>query len=531
MRLQTRMLLLITFVIFVIVSLMGILFQSMLAETIKEQIGLRALRVAQTIAKIPEIRAAYEDPDPARIIQPIAESVRKETGAEFVVIGNREGIRYSHPVKDRIGHEMVGGDNGPVFEGKSIISEAVGTLGPSIRGKTPVLNDRGEVMGVVSVGFLIDDVQATAFEYGRKILLTGLIALILGIGGATITARSVKKAIFGLEPQEIAALYREKRAIMEAIKEGIIAVNQEGRITLVNQTALRLLKEEDGRDLTGKPILEVIPQSRLPEVLESGVAQYDREMELAGNAVIVNRIPIIGEKGEIMGAVSSFREKSELYRLTRELSQIKRYAEGLRAQTHEYSNRLHLISGLLQIGKIQEAIEVITRETHVQQDFIHFIMRQIRDPILGGLLIGKYNSAREKKIDFLIDPDSSFRDVPREIDRDHLLTILGNLIDNAFDAVLEKGEGPKQVQLSLTDLGKDLIMEVEDDGPGIPEEQVEDIFQEGYSTKEGFRGIGLYLVKRAVELHHGYIQVDRGEGGGARITVVLPKRRDEVDGA
>ncbi|CCQ95067.1 Sensor protein CitS [[Clostridium] ultunense Esp] len=524
MRLQTRMILLIMFVIFIVVLLMGVLFQTMLAETIKEQIGMRALRVAQTIAKIPEIREAYDDPDPSRVIQPIAESIRKEIGAEFVVIGNREGIRYSHPVKDRIGHGMVGGDNGPVFEGKSIISEAVGTLGPSIRGKTPVFNEKGEVIGVVSVGFLIDDVNAMAYEYGRKILFTGLVALFLGIVGALITAKSVKKAIFGLEPKEIAALYQEKKAIMEAIKEGIIAVNQEGRITLANQTALRLLHKEEGTDLTGMHITEVIPQSRLPEVIRNGEAEYDREMEMAGNLVIVNRIPIIGKEGEIIGAVSSFREKSELYRLTQELSQIKRYAEGLRAQTHEYSNKLHLISGLLQMGQIQEAIEVLTKEVDVQQDFIHFIMRQIRDPILGGLLIGKYNGAREKKIDFIIEPDSSFRDVPEEIDRDHLLTILGNLIDNAFEAVLENQDKPKRVLLSLTDLGNDLIMEVEDNGPGIPEARYEEIFKEGFSTKEGFRGIGLYLVKRAVELHHGYIQVGKGESGGARFTVVLPKK-------
>ncbi len=526
MKLQYKLMLLICSLLFIVILVIGFISQIMQANTLKEQIGLRALNVAETVAAIPEIREAFRQPEPSRIIQPIAERVRIKTGAQFVVVGNREGVRYSHPIPDRIGKGMVGGDNQPVLAGHSIISEADGSLGRSLRGKAPILDDQGKVIGIVSVGFLIEDIEQEAIPSRQKIILIGAVTLLVGIIGAMLIAYSVKRSIFGLEPKEISRLYQEKEAILESIREGILAINTQGIITMANQTALKIIGCSEEADITGKSILDIIPNSRLLEVTRSGKAEYDQEMVIGDNVVVVNRLPILDHKSRIIGAVSSFRNKSELYRLTEEVTQVRKYAEALRAQTHEFSNKLYMISGLIQLESYQEAVEIITQESNVQQNLIQFIMKEIPDPMIGGLLIGKFNRANELKVSLTIDRESTFRDIPKHLDRNSLVTIIGNLLDNAMDAVLESDSSEKQVTAFFTDLGDDLIIEIEDNGIGIRDEDADKIFELGYSTKgQHDRGYGLALVKQAVTQLQGYVTFSRSSTGmgGTLFTAVIPK--------
>jgi two-component system CitB family sensor kinase len=525
MRLQTKMILLICSLLLLIIVVLGFFFQHMLATTLKEHIGTRALKLAETVASIPEIKEAFYEPEPWKIIQPMVERIRIKTDAEFIVIGNKDGIRYSHPIPERIGKEMVGGDNGPTLEGKSIISEAVGTLGPSLRGKVPIFDNQDRVIGIVSVGFLIQDINTAAVKYRNKIIFLGTITLIIGMIGALLIAHSVKRAIFGLEPEEISTLYQEKKAILESIREGIIAVNTQGLVTMANQTAVKLLGLPDGTNITGKSLFDILPTSRLLEVIKSGNAEFDQEMLINGNIVVANRLPILDHHERVIGAVSSFRNKSELYRLTEELSEVKGYAEALRAQTHEYSNKLYMISGLIQLESYQEAIEVITRESDVHQNLVNFIMKEIPDPIIGGLLIGKFNRANELKVKFEIDHESSFHDIPDTMDRNHIVTIIGNLIENAMEAVLDSKAHGKKVHVFMTDLGDDLIIEVEDTGAGIPDEYGDKIFEVGFSTKDKKnRGIGLALVKQAADQLNGYITYNKSHLEGTNFTVAIPKK-------
>ncbi|MGC5326753.1 ATP-binding protein [Brevibacillus sp. SYSU BS000544] len=525
MKLQYKLMLLICSLLFIVIVAIGAISQIMQARALKEQIGLRALNVAVTVASIPEIKNAFSQREPWTVIQPIAEKVRLRTGAEFVVVGNREGIRYSHPIFERIGKEMVGGDNHPVLAGQSIISEAEGSMGRSLRGKAPILDDDGNVIGIVSVGFLIRNIENEAIYSLHRLILFGTAMLVLGISGAILIAYNVKRSIFGLEPTEISRLYQEKFAILESIREGIIAVNTKGTITLANQTAVKLLGLAEGTDITGKSIADFIPTSRMLEVTQSGKAEFDQELVLGDNVVVVNRLPIYDHKSRIIGAVSSFRSKSELYRLTEEVTQVRKYAEALRAQTHEFSNKLYMISGLIQLESYQEALDVITQESNVQQNLIQFIMKEIPDPMIGGLLIGKFNRAQELKVNLIIDRESSLRDVPKGLDRNAMVTIIGNLLDNAMDAVLETDHLEKVVTIFFTDLGDDLIIEVGDNGKGIREEAADKIFELGYSTKNGLdRGFGLALLKKAVSQLQGYVTFSRNTlGTGTLFTVVIPK--------
>ncbi|MGG1599908.1 ATP-binding protein [Paenibacillus naphthalenovorans] len=526
MKLQTKLIVLICSLLFTVLLLLGAVVEYMVTSLLKEQIGTRALKVAESVASIPEIRHAFNLPDPSLVIQPIAEDIRSKTGAEFIVIGNRNEIRYSHPYPDRIGKEMVGGDNGPVLQGMSIISEAEGSLGPSLRGKVPIFSDQGDVIGIVSIGFMIDDINQWDDVYQQQIFLIAIGALLVALIGAIMIARGVRRSIHGLEPEEIGALYMEKKAILESIREALLAVDRSGRITMANQQTLHILGLKDDAELLGKPVQDIVPTTRLLEVIQTGQSHFDDIMLMNGQEVVVNRVPVFNRKQEVIGAVASFRNKSELFRLAEELSQVKRFAEGLRAQTHEYSNKLYVISGLIQLESYQEAVEMISKESDVHQNLIQFIMREIPDPVIGGLLIGKYNRAQELKIQLEIDRESSFRDVPKWIDRDLLVTIIGNLADNAMEALVEHSiDEEKKVIIFLSDHGDDLMIECEDNGPGIPRDWSDLIFEKGVSSKEGeHRGIGLSLVKHAVQRLGGTIQHEPSADNGTIFFVVIPKR-------
>ncbi|WP_371017667.1 ATP-binding protein [Pseudalkalibacillus sp. JSM 102089] len=521
--LQTKLSLMILGLLFTVLLILGLVFTSLYSTSVEEQMGERALNVAQSVAMMPAVINAMKSNYPSETIQPIAEDLRSKTGAEFIVVGDKDGIRVAHPLLDRIGKHMVGGDSQQALvEGKSYVSKAEGSLGSSLRGKTPIF-DNGAIIGIVSVGFLTEDIQQKVDQFELKVMsLIGTI-LLLGLAGGFFIARNVKKSIFGLEPSEIGAMFLERNTILQTIREGIIAVDAKGEITLANQEAHRMLNRKVDENLEGEDIVSVLPNTRMPEVLLSGESEYDQEIIIGHNHVIVNRIPII-QKGEITGAVSSFRRKTEIEALSRELSQVQSYAKVLRSQTHEYANKLYTILGLIQLGAYDEAIELIHKEAIGYQEVVQLLVKAVPNPIISALLLGKYNRAHELHIQFLIDEESSMSDFPERMEQEKIVTIVGNLIDNAMDAVLEKQDEERVVHLFMTDIGRDLIFEIEDSGNGVHEEELEQIFERGVSNKEGQdRGIGLSLVKNALEYLGGYVTISTSRYGGAAFTVVIPK--------
>lgn len=521
-----------------VMLLVGVLLAAMLltqgaylnhrkAEIIADQMGERALAVAKSVAAIPELVAAFADQDPAATIQPIAERIRRQTGARYVVVGNADGIRYSHPLPERLGLPMVGGDNDrALLHGESYVSEAVGSLGEAVRGKTPVVDAEGRAIGIVSVGFMLDRV---AMDVGRHTSLGWwLVAamILLGFAGAYGLSRHLKRVILGLEPHEIARLAMEKEAILQSIHEGILAVNREGAITLVNQQARRFLDLPAEREVLGRPIHEVVPNSRLFEVLERGEQQFDQQMWLGDHPVVVNRVPVM-HGGEVEGAVATFRSRREIVDLSNALSAASRDVDMLRAQAHEFSNKLYTISGLLQLGRVADALSLIHQESERAQAQMSFLMGHVADPVISGTLLGKLTRARELGVRLEIDDQSSLSTPLTATGQEVLMTVIGNLLDNACHAALQErrddGEGAR-VRLFFTDLGKQLLIEVEDNGPGVAAEHVEAIFTEGFSTKPGkHRGIGLALVARLCRAHGGAITLEESELGGACFTVVLDR--------
>ena len=520
--LHGRMLLLMFLLLGALVSITWLMVSMLVSSILEEYIGRNALNVSKAVSLTTVVHEGLKNKNSTQI-QLYAESVRKATGARFVVVGDHEGRRYSHPVPERIGKLMVGGDNPRALErGEAYVSKAVGTLGPSMRGKVPIFANSGKVIGVVSVGYLQETVESVTEGYLQRVLLWVFGLFLFGGIGTWLIARNVKQSIFGLEPVEIARLFRERNAILDSIREGVVAINDKGQVTMLDHEAAKILKipPESG---IGTSIESILPQTRMLEVLKSGEEQFDQEMIIGGIEVIVNRVPI-WQNDRVAGVVSSFRRKDEIDRMAQELTQIQEYSEVLRTQTHEYSNKLHTLAGLIQLGSHQEALDLIGRETSGYQELLGTLAETVPEPLLSAIILGKYNRAQELRIIFQLDPESRMIDIPKKINREKIVTILGNLLENALEAAQENTSGKRTVLLSMTDFGNDLIFEVEDSGSGIEDESVDLSLQHGFTTKSGTgRGIGLSLVHENLKYLGGHLTVVRSSLGGMRFTIYIPK--------
>ena len=338
--------------------------------------------------------------------------------------------------------------------------------------------------------------------------------------------RNIRRDTLGLEPYEIATLYKEKNAILHAVKEGILAIDNQGNITMMNQRAKRLLDIQG--TVRNTKVDGLFPSNYLYEVLKSGNSQTDKEMVWKDKTVIVNCTPIFDENG-IKGVVASFRDKTEIEQMLNTISEVKRYSEDLRAQTHEFTNKLYVLLGLLQLGEYKEAIDMIQSETQTLQFQHSVVFNQINDTKVQAILLGKIGRASEKKIKFEINPDSYLDILPSHITLSNLIVILGNLIDNAIEAVYDC-ETPT-VNFFTTDIGHDIIFEISDNGKGIGDVETSLLFERGYTSKNSAepRGFGLSNAEEAVIELNGMIEVQSSQNGGTVFTVYLPKNVQGVE--
>ena len=526
-KLQTKIILLTTFLILSIFFILFLYSQFMVSHLVEDEIGEKALDISKTISQMPAIIEGFEADDPAEVIQPLIEPIRKSIGAEFIVIGNKDEIRYSHSLPERIGEKMVGSDNeGALKRGESYISKKEGSLGPSIRGKTPIINKDKEIIGVVSVGYLTTDIDQLIREKNITIALLFISFLIVGIIGSIVIANYIKNLLFNMEPQEISELLLKKEAILQSTIEGIIAIDNDHRITLLNKSARKILGlDVKGKSYENKKVDDYIDNKDVFTSFTSQDVVYNKEAVLNNKLVLMNIHPLY-ERNKCIGAVASFRLKDDLELITQELNSVKQYTNGLRAQTHEFSNKLYTILGLLQLNKNAAAIEFIENEYGIQTRRNTFLLNNVTNPAVHGLLLAKYNEANECDIKLNIDPNSHLSKPITPTQQDVLIKTFGNLIDNAMDSVNKRSKD-KQINVFFTDLGKEFILEIDDNGTGIPASIEDKLFDSGFSTnKESHRGNGLYLVKTALQMINGVIFIEESELGGSCFVVTYPLERE-----
>ncbi|MCL6478482.1 MAG: sensor histidine kinase [Peptococcaceae bacterium] len=492
-----------------------------IAQIMEDEMGKRCLAIARTMAQMPLIQENTEKDDGWSKIQPVAEKTRVATGTEYIVVVNMKGIRYSHPVADRIGKPFSGEDLIPALTDKEYVSMAEGVLGPSVRAFVPVKTDEGNrQVGVVVVGVLtptfISIYKSIRFEIYAVLLLCSAVGFI----GSILLAKSIKRAMFSMEPAEIARLLEERTAILQALGEGIIAIDIDYRITVANEAAKRILGIGD--EALGQKITDLIKDSPLPRVLERGEPEYNQERVINNTVIISNRVPV-RVNGQLVGAVATFRDRTEVYRLAEELTGVKAFVEALRVQNHEHLNRLHTIAGLIQLRQYTEAMDYIFNITEEQQNITSFLTRRIKDSSVAGLLLGKYGRAKEIRVNMTIDKHSSLKRLPDKIDSNTLVVIIGNVLENALEALKDCATCSRNVYFYISDRDQQLEIVVHDSGPGIGDAIRERIFENGFSTKETEgRGLGLYIVKEHVSAAGGTISVDCPPGEGTRFVIKIP---------
>ncbi|KAB7707273.1 GHKL domain-containing protein [Bacillus aerolatus] len=512
----------ISIIVFLTILFVSMIFSLMLDEVVKMSLGNQAMTVAKMTAQKEEIIQAFEKPNPSLTIQPIAEEIRKSTGAGYVVIGNKQNIRYSHPQAKYIGKEMGTSSSQALEKGASVIYEGTGISGFAVKAKTPIYNKKGKIIGVSSVGFLTNEIEKRINSYRLKLFQFSIFIVIAGIIGAVIIAKRIKRLIFNLEPEEISFLFKEKEAALESIRDATVAVNKFYEITSINKRARELLKD-DRIERGGKVV-----NSRLIRIIESVVmtkqSLVNQKFLVGHQLYMIDASPIV-QKQQTSGAVLTIRPESEIEQMTNEVSKIKSISDNIRAQNHEYLNKLNTIYGLITLEQYDEARELISDEVKERQDTVVFLTSSVKDPFIAACLLGKINRSKEMKVQLGIDENSNLEHIPSSLNTKMFVTVLGNIIDNAMEAASgTKGE-QAEVKVSFTDYGNDIIFDIEDNGAGIPDEWQEKIFAEGFSTKEGENhGLGLAIVKRTIEVLHGEVYLSASDLGGAKFTIAIPKR-------
>ena len=487
------------------------------SQQLDQQYEQRSLAIAESVAANSDIQEELLNGDPGGLIQISAEQVRLTTKASYVVVTNRDGIRYSHPNPSLIG-QLVDENPATVLAGQTWVGVQRGTLGISARGKAPIFY-QGRVIGMVSVGFLEDAVFSQLVAELPGFAATVLLALGLGVIGSMLLASRLKRQTFGLEPYEIAGLLEEREASIQGIHEGAIATDRNGTITLANQESRRLLGLP--ADCVGHRISQVLPPGRLLKFLSGGLKDQD-EVLLAGDRVLLASRRSIRVRGQEIGHVATLRDSTEITGLARGLG-VDSLTDALRAQAHEFANRLHTIAGLVQLGRAEEAMKLIAQTSGLHQELTESLLDRVGDPVLGALLLAKAAVASERGIELRVSDDTMI--TRSSLDSEDLITLLGNLIDNALDAAASGG-ADRWVSVSVTEQAGDLVIKVHDSGAGVPAGVEGQMFNEGFSTKSGpgprRRGFGLALVRQVARRNGGGVEVVND--GGALFTVRVPAR-------
>lgn len=514
------------FTIFIIVSsivFISIFFTIWAVDNVKDKIRVNIMNTAINISKAPYLGDLLESSDPGEIIQEYTYNLLSSVkDIDLIVIANMKSTRFTHPNVARLGKQFVGGDERKVIEtGASYISEATGTLGDSMRAFAPINNSQGEQVGFICVGTLLDGVIASQKNAVKYIIIYSLGGLALGIIGAIVLTFNIKKSLLGLEPHQISRLYVEKDSMLEAIQEGIISIDDNAKITMINESAKSILRIEDEFPI-GKIIQEIFPENGIEEVLETGISVLDKEVTMNYINIVINIVPII-QKDKIIGAMATFRDKTEVTRLAEEITGFNHIVEALRANTHEFMNKLHVILGLIQLEELDQAKRYILETKDHQNKITSTIMKGIKDPIIGGLLLGKISRARELGVELEIKPASTLGIYLDKNINSALVTILGNFIENALEATSRDEKIEKTVILSIIETNKNIEIEVTDTGDGIKQENINHIFDRRYSTNIGGRGTGLALVKEKVESLTGELVVESLLGIGTIMKAILPR--------
>jgi PAS domain S-box-containing protein len=511
-----------TFVLQVLVGLLVVVVGVAAGYVQAERAGTReaterAKAVAETVANSPSVVASLRA-GRADGLQDFAERTRVETRTDFVVVMSPDGIRYTHPNPAEIGRQFIG-HTAAARAGGVVVEDYTGTLGPSRRVVVPA-RDGQAVVGLVAVGIRKSTVSAQLRDQLPVLLLAGLgAALLSGLGTALVTRR-VRRQTHGLGEQQLREMVEYYDSVLHAVTEGLLLVDTDGTLRLVNDEARRLLGLDE--DVVGRPVAELGLAGPLTRALTDD-DDHEDELHVTSSRVLVLNKARAQWQGRALGFVATIRDRTDLEHLTGELDSARGLTEALRSQAHESANRLHTIVSLIELGHPERALAFATDELQLSQGLTDAVVGAVSEPALTALLLGKAAQASQSGVELTIAEGARWPADAAPV-RD-LVTIVGNLIDNAFEALADT-DGPRQVTVDARVEDDQVVLEVADNGPGLPPHAVDQAFRRGFTTKAegsaGRRGIGLALVAQSVRRLGGQLQVSGPPG--ARFTVRLPSK-------
>ncbi len=529
MKLHIKIMLLMVMLMVGVISVLYIVFSDQTNTNMEDQMGISALDFANTIAGMEVIQEGLYNEVDYPIINQYVEQIRQRTEYQYIIVMDMEGIQYSYPYESGVGKVYKnGGEEDVLHYGKTYVSADRNELISAIRGFAPIFHE-GEQVGAVLVGLLTDTVQQEIRVNRRNLEIALVVSIFVSIISAVLLSMNIKKSMFNLEPSEIAMLISERELIFNSIEKCLISIDKNGIILFYNNAAAKLLELPKG--VEGQPIGKYNEKLALifDEVLQEKNNQYNEQFFInQGVHVIINSCLMYNPNKEVFGVVSSIDQMNQAMELAYEITDYKDIIDSLRAQNHEFLNKLHTLGGLIQLENYEEALDYIDMLSVRSKELQHILIQHIQNKKVAGIILAKYNKFVENKIEFALDKGSKFTGLPGYVSEEIVCSIIGNLLDNTYDALMQPTMTEEGcVELFIHSDQEVFELQIINNGPAIPKDIQMKMFQKGFTTKNNKNaknGQGLYIIHQEITQFGGEIYANNLENQeGVAWYVKIPK--------
>lgn len=471
--------------------------------------------VAQAVAKNQVVSDALMGREDVRVSFSYLDSLKSSlSNIDVISVVDKNGIRFYHTNKKLVG-STYDGTRPEFLKAKDLyVENDRGPSGFQRRAYAAIYDSDGTYAGFVLAVMLrqkINDIVLTTILI--HVVSAGAVILVAVALSRKLSGR-IKGILKGYEPDTFRAMFSVRDNVLASLEEGIAALDEGGEILYLNEAAKKMLLEEQ----------ELLYSLPITETLKSGERYFNENITTKNQVEILADVMPVMEQEKIAGVLVILRDRTEYTKLMEDLTGVRYLVDSMRANNHDFMNKLHVILGLIQMGEVKKASEYITNITSIQQNVIHQITKKIEDPSVAALLIGKYARAAELNIRFSLEPGSMLVRKDIELPSSDLVTLIGNLLENSLDALNVKEEAPKELMVGIFTKPDVMIIQVEDTGIGISEENRQRILEKGFSTKGENRGTGMYLISQLVEKYHGDMEIETEEGEGTSIMITLKER-------
>lgn len=493
-------------------------------STLKEEINSRLISTSSSLAASSMVQQALEEGYcPEHLIEYLDLLVEQTSDLDIITIADTNSIRLYHVVHSRIGQPFVGGDQGAALEGTAYLSDAVGTLGYQHRSFSPVFDDTNAVIGFVVTSTTMDRLDMLRQEIVSTYVHLAVILMLVTLALSISFSLFIRHLLHGFSPEQLVHNYLTQNEVLNNLEEGVVSTDRHGTIQLVNRAAEGMLGRQ-ARLLEDQPLERFISAENGESLLE----QANENLSTSYPNILCTCIPL-EKNGVRTGSTLILRDKSETMREAEQLNGTRHIISALRANSHEFMNKLHVISGLLQMNKAEEALRYIGAVSAIQSQTIDPILQRIHNPNVAALLLGKVGNAREMDIQFTLLNNSYLPQHSRFLSTADLITITGNLLENAMEAVnVQQHSTLRSVVLQITEDEDGLVLIISDTGSGITPQVMEHMYESGFSTKaRDGRGVGMSLIQNIVTRCGASIEVDSEPDAGTTFTLIFNKLRED----